>query len=96
MAQVSSGKNSKQDYATPDPVIEGLVRRYGKQIVFDLAAEPHNKKHSRYFAPPDKVRFAADNVRLPATLKTLSPPLPVRVPVALRYKVPPIPENAAL
>jgi hypothetical protein len=54
MSRISTGSKSKQDYATPTELIEKLVKRYGP-IIFDLAAEPHNKKHERYFAPPTKV-----------------------------------------
>lgn len=54
MAQVSSGKKSKQDYETPDPIVRGLEPKFG-EVVFDLAAEPHNKKHKRYFGPPLKI-----------------------------------------
>jgi len=50
MARVSTGSNSKQDYATPLDFLDNVVKRFG-QITFDLAAEPHNKKHERYFGP---------------------------------------------
>lgn len=49
--RVTSGEESKQDYATPDELlVKGIVPRFG-QISFDLAAHAGNKKHARYFAP---------------------------------------------
>lgn len=39
---------SKQNYGTPQPLIEAVERRFGK-LVFDLAAEPENTKCERYF-----------------------------------------------
>lgn len=55
MSSVSTrrkGKQSKQDYGTPMPLILENERRYGRKIVFDLAADPLTKKHARYFAAP--------------------------------------------
>jgi hypothetical protein len=48
--RVTSGTESKQDYATPDSLIAAVVKRFGP-ISFDLAAHAGNKKHPRYFAP---------------------------------------------
>ena len=55
MARVSTRtarSGSKQNYGTPDALIAEAVRRYGRPILFDLAAEPANKKNARYFAAP--------------------------------------------
>ena len=48
--RVTSGTESKQDYATPDQLIGIVAKRFGP-ISFDLAAHSGNKKHPRYFAP---------------------------------------------
>ena len=48
--RVTSGTESRQDYATPDQLLESVVKRFGP-ISFDLAAHAGNKKHPRYFAP---------------------------------------------
>ena len=48
--RVTSGTESKQDYATSDQLIGIVAKRFGP-ISFDLAAHSGNKKHPRYFAP---------------------------------------------
>lgn len=48
--RVTSGEDSKQDYATPDDFIRAVEARFGP-IQFDLAAHSGNKKHRRYLAP---------------------------------------------
>jgi hypothetical protein len=48
--RVTSGSESRQDYATPDDLLKSIVKRFGP-ISFDLAAHAGNKKHPRYFAP---------------------------------------------
>lgn len=48
--RVTSGEESKQDYATPDDFIKAVESRFGP-IQFDLAAHASNKKHERYLAP---------------------------------------------
>lgn len=50
--RISSGKDSKQDYATPVELIAAVEKQFGK-IVFDLAAHAGNTKHERFFAPPE-------------------------------------------
>jgi len=50
--RVTSGKDSKQDYITPDNLIEAVTKRFGP-IEFDLAAHKANAKHARYFAPKE-------------------------------------------
>jgi hypothetical protein len=62
--RVTSGEESKQDYATPDDFMAAVVKRFGP-ISFDLAAHARNKKHARYFAPTKfvevlKLGFSAD------------------------------------
>lgn len=49
--RVSSGTDSKQDYATPAEFIAAVEASFGESIAFDLAAHAGNKKHARYFAP---------------------------------------------
>jgi DNA N-6-adenine-methyltransferase (Dam) len=49
-ARISSGKDSRQDYATPPEFIAAVERKFGP-IQFDLAAHAGNAKHARYFAP---------------------------------------------
>lgn len=66
MARVSSGKGSKQNYGTPEDFLFGPVqRRFGK-VQFDLAAEPKNTKHKRFFAKPHRCKkcgaFAHDSL----------------------------------
>lgn len=51
-ARVSSGKDSRQDYATPLEFIQAVERKFGP-IQFDLAAHAGNAKHARYFAPTE-------------------------------------------
>lgn len=59
-ARVSSGKDSKQDYATPPEFIQAVERKFGP-IQFDLAAHAGNAKHARYFAPTeDPAAYAVD------------------------------------
>jgi hypothetical protein len=53
-ARVSTGKDSKQDYRTPDDLFEVVNRRFGP-VIFDLAAHAANKRHPRYFAPKEFV-----------------------------------------
>jgi hypothetical protein len=48
--RVTSGKDSKQDYATPADFMSAVKKRFGP-ISFDLAAHNHNRKHDNYFAP---------------------------------------------
>lgn len=50
--RVTSGEDSKQDYATPDDFMAAVTQRFGL-ICFDLAAHRGNNKHERYFAPPE-------------------------------------------
>jgi hypothetical protein len=49
-ARISSGKGSKQDYATPAAFIAAVTKRWGP-ISFDLAAYNENRKSDNYFAP---------------------------------------------
>lgn len=58
-ARVSSGKDSKQDYATPPEFIKAVERKFGP-IQFDLAAHAGNAVHARYFAPPGSEDEAAE------------------------------------
>lgn len=48
--RVTSGTDSKQDYATPDDFMSACKSRFG-EITFDLAAHAGNARHGRYFAP---------------------------------------------
>lgn len=48
--RVTSGEDSKQDYATPADFMAAVEQRFGK-VQFDLAAHRLNKQHERYFAP---------------------------------------------
>ena len=48
----TTGSLSKQDYCTPDDFLAVVAPRFGP-ISFDLAAHAGNKKHERYFAPPE-------------------------------------------
>jgi len=48
--RVTSGEDSKQDYATPGDLMAAVAGRFGP-MQFDLAAHAGNKKHERYFAP---------------------------------------------
>ncbi len=49
--RVTSGKDSKQDFATPENFLrEAVEKRFGP-VAFDLAAHAGNAKHERYFAP---------------------------------------------
>lgn len=52
--RVTTGEDSKQDYATPLELIAAVEKRFGK-VVFDLAAHSENTKHERYFAPREFV-----------------------------------------
>jgi len=52
--RVSTGTDSKQDYATDPAFIVAVEQRFGP-IGFDLAAHAGNKKHPRYFAPREFV-----------------------------------------
>lgn len=49
-ARISTGKNNKQDYATPADFMAAVARRFGP-IAFDLAAHTNNTKSPNYFAP---------------------------------------------
>ena len=49
-ARISTGKNNKQDYATPADLMAAVERRFGP-IAFDLAAHAGNAKSPKYFAP---------------------------------------------
>jgi len=44
--------HSKQNYGTPRAFIEATEKRFG-QIIFDLAAEEHNKKCDNFFTEKD-------------------------------------------
>jgi len=61
--RVTSGTESKQDYATPDSLIAAVVKRFGP-ISFDLAAHAGNKKHPRYFAPTHFIETIEENLKL--------------------------------
>lgn len=52
--RVTTGLDSKQDYATPDELIAPVNERFGP-IVFDLAAHALNKKSPHYFAPSELI-----------------------------------------
>jgi hypothetical protein len=49
-ARISTGKNNKQDYATPADFMSAVTKRFGP-IAFDLAAHAGNAKSPNYFAP---------------------------------------------
>ena len=49
-ARISTGKNNKQDYATPADFMAAVMKRFGP-IAFDLAAHAGNTKSPNYFAP---------------------------------------------
>ena len=49
-ARISTGKNNKQDYATPADFMAAVVKRFGP-IAFDLAAHANNAQSLNYFAP---------------------------------------------
>lgn len=49
-ARISTGKNNKQDYATPADFMAAVVKRF-EPIAFDLAAHASNTKSPNYFAP---------------------------------------------
>ena len=49
-ARISTGRNNKQDYATPADLMAAVERRFGP-IAFDLAAHSRNAKSPNYFAP---------------------------------------------
>jgi hypothetical protein len=49
-ARISTGKNNKQDYATPADFMAAVTKRFGP-IAFDLAAHASNAKSPNYFAP---------------------------------------------
>lgn len=50
-ARVSTGADSKQDYATPPELIRAVEHLLGP-VVFDLAASASNTKHPRYLSAP--------------------------------------------
>lgn len=52
--RVTSGEDSKQDYATPADFMAAIEQRFGP-VQFDLAAHAGNAKHERYFAPKEFV-----------------------------------------
>jgi hypothetical protein len=54
MVSLSTGPGSVQNYRTPANFMEACARKFGP-IGFDLAAEPHNKQHDRYFGPAEFV-----------------------------------------
>ena len=49
-ARISTGKDNKQDYATPADFMAAVTARFGP-IAFDLAAHASNAKSPNYFAP---------------------------------------------
>lgn len=53
-ARVSSGSDSKQDYATPADFMAAVVARF-RAIAFDLAADEANTKAAFYYCAPDTV-----------------------------------------
>lgn len=57
--RVTSGEDSKQDYATPGDLMEAVAGRFGP-VQFDLAAHSGNKKHERYFAPTEFITKGTD------------------------------------
>lgn len=61
--RVTSGSESKQDYATPETLIAAVVKRFGP-ISFDLAAHAGNKRHPRYFAPTHFVKTIESKEKL--------------------------------
>lgn len=72
--RVSSGADSKQDYATPVEVIRAVEHRFGP-IVFDLAAHEGNAKAAQWNGPGG---LAADSLATPwrvrSGLQWLNPP----------------------
>lgn len=52
-ARISSGRGSKQDYSTPDPLFRA-IRRYF-DIKVDLAAHSGNKKVAVYYGPGGEI-----------------------------------------
>lgn len=50
--RVTTGVASKQDYGTPADFMAAVALRYG-EVQLDLAAHRGNRKHERYFAPPE-------------------------------------------
>lgn len=48
MVSISTGKDSKQDYATPWKLIYEVEDKIGP-LCFDLAASEHNAKHANYW-----------------------------------------------
>lgn len=49
MGRVSSGKNSFQEYRTPEALMEQIAKHF--RIVFDLAAHEGNHKAAQWFGP---------------------------------------------
>ena len=49
-ARISTGRDNKQDYATPADLMAAVTGRFGP-IAFDLAAHAGNAKSPNYFAP---------------------------------------------
>lgn len=69
--RVTSGEDSKQDYQTPNDLIESIEARFGR-IKFDLAAHRLNKRHPRYFAPEEFVlKFDPSKSRYETLMKQL-------------------------
>jgi phage N-6-adenine-methyltransferase len=51
-ARISSGSESKQDFATPWDLFRACEKKFGP-IGFDLAAHDRNTKHERFFSMKD-------------------------------------------
>ncbi len=73
MVAVSSGPGSRQNYQTPADFMRAADAKFGP-ITFDLAAEPHNKQHDRYYGPHEFVeRGTAEDLMLITRSQLYSP-----------------------
>jgi hypothetical protein len=70
--RITSGSESRQDYATPPDFMAAVERRFGR-IVFDLAAHAENKKHPDYFGPGGQVEDSLSAAWLNPPFSHISP-----------------------
>lgn len=73
-ARVSSGRDSKQDYETPEDIIWALKKFFNEDIEVDLAATPANNKAPIFITPEENSLKVNWRERFGSKLCFLNPP----------------------
>lgn len=73
-ARVSSGKDSKQDYGTPQSLVDALGKLFKLPVEVDLAATPNNTKAPSFITPAENSLSVPWFKRFGKRLCFLNPP----------------------